>query len=565
MKPPNRIWSTHINRLKASSAYAQNLQMIPAWLEQNTYVNGRKWSFADHEWQLGPLLSDAPEHAIIKPSQVGASELSIRWALARVSIMKGYTCVYVLPSAKFSSLFAKTRCDAVISESPALMAAVDRDLNSSEVKRFGSSYLYFRGAQTGAQAVSIPASAIIADETCFADQDILTAYTSRLTHSEHRHRISLSTPTLPDFAIDSDFKESKRHYRMYKCSHCGSWHWFDFFNDVRVPGAPDFDFYSITPSLLQKHPQYVDAHVACPTCGLQPDLGPDYREWVPENKSYTGRRHGWHISPIDVPRYNTPGYMIEAATRYALKEDWMNNTLGLTAQAQDSTITREDMVRCLVSEMPAQGFSYVMGLDLGVESYCVIAAVMPDQTLIIVRVEAIPLSTLIERRAELERQYRVRMTVCDSMPYSESVYRMQRMSPNLFAAVYTKNKSVETHTVRIHEGDKAAGKLDLRMVNINRDRAFDVLMENVKAGYILKRRDDMDETWVSHATDMKRVKIFDNNNELSVKWEKSRKGVDHAWHATLYAWVAAHLIHTGSGYGGSLPMLSTFKRKPAEA
>jgi len=557
----NELWSTHINRLKVSATYNNNLGLLPSWMEKNTFVNGRPWSFKDHEWQLGPLLSKAPEHALIKPSQVGASELSIRWALARVNIMKGYTVIYVLPSSKFATTFMKTRADPIINDSPAMRNAVDPALNSSEVKRFGSSFIYARGAVTGAQAVSIPASALYMDESCFCDQDILSAYTSRLTHSEHRHRISLSTPTLPDFAIDEDFKDSLKHYRMYKCSHCGSWHWFDFFNDVRVPNAPGFDFYNITPSLLQKHPSYVDAYVACPSCGQQPDLGPEYREWVPENTGYKGRRHGWHISPIDVPRYNTPGYMIEAATRYSLREDWMNNTLGLTAQSQDSTLTREDMRRCLIDEMPSKGFSYVMGLDLGVESYCVIAAVMPDQTIIVVHVEAIPLRSLVERRSELARQYNVRMAVCDSMPYSESVYRMQLESANLFAAVYTKNKSVEAFTVRDQEANIDKAKLDLRMVNINRDRAFDVLMENVKSGFVKKRKDNTDETWIAHACDMKRIKTFDRDHELSVKWQKSQKGVDHAWHATLYAWVAAHMIHAGRSSTVRLPMLSTFKVK----
>ena len=139
---------------------------------------------------------------------------------------------------------------------------------------------------------------------------------------------------------------------------------------------------------------------------------------------------------------------------------------------------------------------------------------------------------------------------------------MQKASMNLYAAVYTKNRSVETHTVRMQDKDADKGKLDLRMVNINRDRAFDVLMENVKSGLILKRRDDNDELWVSHATDMKRVKTFDRDNELSVTWQKSKRGVDHAWHATLYAWVAAQLISTARGSTVRLPLATSFKMTP---
>lgn len=566
MSRSSDMFSAHINRLRVGASYSDNLAAIPKWLEDNTFINGKSWSFKDHEWQLGPLQSKMPEQCIIKPSQIGASEISIRLALARVAIMRSYTLLYVLPSAHFARTFAKTRADAVIQESQYLSDAVDREINSSEIKKFGTSYIYFRGCSTGSQAVSIPASCIVADETCFGDQDILSAYTSRLTHSIHRHRVSLSTPTLPGYAIHEDFLSSRRHYRMYKCCHCGSWHWFDFFRDVRVPDAPEFNLRGITPTLLMKYPQYRDAYITCPTCGKQPDLGPEYREWVVENNDYTGNRDGFHASPVDVPRYNTPGYMIEAATRYNLREDWMNNTLGLPAQSSDTTLCEEDVRKCIIDHMPSTSHSYVMGLDLGLESYCVIAAVLPDGTLIIVHTEAIPLGQLVDRRQELERKYRCRVSVCDSQPYVESVHRMQKTSPNLYAAVYVKNKSVETHTMRLKEEHKDKGGMDLKMVMVNRDRSFDVLMEAVRAQEILKVSDDDDDLWVAHAIDMKRVKTFDKDNELSVTWAKSKLGADHLWHATLYAFTASRILGISSGYsGGALPLLSTFRVLPQKS
>ena len=152
------MFSAHINRLRVGASYSDNLAAIPKWLEDNTFINGKSWSFKDHEWQLGPLQSKMPEQCIIKPSQIGASEISIRLALARVAIMRSYTLLYVLPSAHFARTFAKTRADAVIQESQYLSDAVDREINSSEIKKFGTSYIYFRGCSTGSQAVSIPAS-----------------------------------------------------------------------------------------------------------------------------------------------------------------------------------------------------------------------------------------------------------------------------------------------------------------------------------------------------------------------------------------------------------------------
>ena len=46
----NEVWNVHINRLKVSSSYSNNLGMLPKWLEEKTYVNGSPWSFKDHEW-----------------------------------------------------------------------------------------------------------------------------------------------------------------------------------------------------------------------------------------------------------------------------------------------------------------------------------------------------------------------------------------------------------------------------------------------------------------------------------------------------------------------------------
>jgi hypothetical protein len=88
----------------------------------------------------------------------------------------------------------------------------------------------------------------------------------------------------------------------------------------------------------------------------------------------------------------------------------------------------------------------------------------------------------------------------------------------------------------------------------------------LRDGYIKKLHDETDELWVSHALDMKRIKDFDSSQELSFTWKKSKAGVDHAFHATLYAFTAAKLMLAAStGYQLNLPMVSTFKVESARA
>jgi len=555
------LFSDHINRLKASAGWANDQTQVANWLTANTTIEGRPFSFRDHEWQIGPLGSSAREIVMIKPSQVGATEMSARWVLARLMLLRSYTAIYAMPSAHFARTFAKTRLDAIINDSESLKNAVSPVVNSSDVKQFGSSYLYLKGASVGAQAISVPCSAVIVDEMDFCDQTVLSLFTSRLTHSTYRHQIKLSTPTIPDFGIHAAFEGTTKHFRMCKCGHCGEWSHPDFFRDIRVPNVPNFPVEAITNEVLAKFPSYRDAWMACPKCGKPMDFSAQYREWVAENDGIQRDRHGFQVSPFDTPKYNTPDYIIESATKYARKIDWQNFTLGLPADDRDSTLSREEMKACLIdADVMSGSYSYVMGLDIGVTSYCVIAAVTPLQQLIIVHIEAIPLEKLLVRRAELVKQYRIRTSVADAMPWSETVHRMQLTDKNLYAAIYSNLKSLETHQIKLQDEDAKAGKLNLRTVFINRDRAFDVLMDEARTGGILKVRSELDETWISHACDMKRVRLYKaDSQELMTTWRKSERGQDHAWHATLYAWTASRLLGTSAGFSGALPLFSTFK------
>ena len=69
---------------------------------------------------------------------------------------------------------------------------------------------------------------------------------------------------------------------------------------------------------------------------------------------------------------------------------------------------------------------------------------------------------------------------------------------------------------------------------------------------------------MAHASDLKRVRDFDSDNELSFSWRKSKLGLDHAWHATLYADTAAQILGVAQGNVYGLPMLATFKYKPQQ-
>ena len=217
----------------------------------------------------------------------------------------------------------------------------------------------------------------------------------------------------------------------------------------------------------------------------------------------------------------------------------------------------EELERCIVSDRPGSGWNRVMGLDMGMTCWCTIAELLPDDTVVIIHTEGIPLARVIERRRELKMQFKVRMTVVDHGPYTETVYRMQAEDSNLFAGIYSTAKGVDLYRTKIQEADEEKGKDEVKTVQINRNKGFDLRMGMIRSGQILKVSDTNDATWKQHLTDQKRVRLF-QDDELRFVWQKTQ-GEDHLDHSLLYTLIATKLIGAAVGNPISLPMMTTFK------
>lgn len=296
----------------------------------------------------------------------------------------------------------------------------------------------------------------------------------------------------------------------------------------------------------------------CPKCGGRPDLSHENRQWVCENSEAKYIGAGYAVSPFDVPSLIKPAYLAEKSVAYGRKIDWLNVNLGLAAEDKESTILRSEIEAIMVDG--ADGFGgIVMGLDLGMICHATIGMAMPDGMMAIVHTEQIPVSNLMTRYFELKAQWRVRITVADFYPYSETILRMQARDMNLFAAIYVTTKSTEPFNVKHVDEDKENGKPATNRVNINRDVAFDMMMYAVRSKSLLKRRDANDELWTKHMLSMKRLKVFGPNDEMMYQWQKT-DGEDHFAHSAVYAQVAGKLLGMSVGAGGGrLPLLSSFK------
>ena len=550
----SNIFQQHLQRLRAASDRAKSIGETSRWIAENTYINGKPYSYRNHEYQQRILDSEAQETVIRKCSQVGITELSVRKAIAMCAILRNFTVIYTLPTASFAATISKTRINPILNESPQLRSLIG-ETDNVEVKQIGLSNLYLKGAASSNAPISTPADMLIHDEWDASCPEILSQYQSRLTHSEYKLKTKLSTPTIPGKGIDEQFQNSKRHFLFCKCNHCNHQFIPDYYEHVQIPGFTG-DLRDITKASLHTV-AYHEAHLACPNCGKNPDLSPQYREWVCENPDENRIADGFQVSPFDAPALITPAYLVEASTNYANVADFVNFNLGLPYYSQESVLSPDEMSGVITRD----GFGYathVMGIDLGKTCHVVVAGVNWDGSMQVVLAEEVALQELRQKVKELRLKYRVRVGVIDSLPYTDTVLALQAEWPDLWASVYSTFRGVELFQTKARDENSNTGLQELRQINVARDRTFDALMAFIRSGQFAKKSCPNDDLYVKHCTDMRRVKDYSKRlQEVTFKWVKSEQGADHFWFATSYAFLAKHILGTARSSEIILPILSS--------
>lgn len=536
------IVDEHLERVKTGLLTGYTLDNRAPWIERHTYLRGEPFSFKDHEFQRKMIDLTVEEALCRKCSQVGLSEAHVRDALAMVNTMPGFTVIYTLPTAAFSKTFARTRCDPVIEASEYLKKRVHNDVNNGEVKQFIDSFLYFRGTKGITAAISVPADCLMHDEYDFSDLEVLSTYQSRLTHSKFKWKRKFSTPTVNGWGISAEFDVAEQHWNMVKCNHCADWFLPDYFQHVVVPGW-DKPLREINADNLH-HTRYREAVLLCPHCGKEPDLSPPHREWVIRNPDDNNGVVAVQVQPFDAPAIIRPSDLIKSSTTYSRYADFINFNLGLPAEDSETGFAREELERLFVAAAPYTPYATVMAIDVGAECHVMIGGVGPRGALDVIHVERIPVGLLEKRRAELAAQYRVSICVMDSMPYFDLLMRLQQRDKNLWGALYSMSKDLDVYSSTIREAEPEKGRPEMKQVDINKNKAFDVLMDFVRSGQCTIRDGEYKEGVIKHLMDMKRIRDFNTDNELVFSWKKSAKGQDHFHHTLLYLYVASRLLAT---------------------
>jgi len=560
-----------LDRVTAQLQAARDLTRSADWVAKNT-AHPKKfpapWTFEGHEFQVGIMNDSRPKGSIRKCSQVGMSEVSVRLMLALLSIYQGYTGIYTLPTTGFARKFAKSRIDPVISKSAVLRPMVPTEVDSSELKQIGDSFLYITGTYGQVSAISVPGDILFKDEVDFSNPVVLSTFSSRLGHAEGGGvDREFSTPTVHGYGISESFEQSSQAYYMVKCDKCGSWELPDFYQDIVIPGFDQSIVEFDKAALRDPQVRADDAYIRCPRCHHPLSAAnltdPAKRQWVEkvENKDHGG----WQVYPWDVYAVNPIARTLKYVNDYERLADWVNFKVGLPFEDAETAFV-PDVVKAMfqLQHVPARrgaATGCVMGVDVGKTSHLLIGKRMSPTRFDLLHAERITQTSegrLVDRILELADWFGVSKLVIDAMPdFSTPLYVISRLPMGQAYACYYMNNPNKK------ELDDLRADPDTGVVHAFRTGTFDTTVKAVNTGQVVAAQLDAAERkeFEDHLGAMKRVNKESASGERVASWVAVK--ADHYAHALNYLMIADQLCDEkyGSGSVACLPHAAKVRMK----
>ena len=537
----------YLLRIREGVNNVHTLSNLAPWIEKYTYLDGKNFSFKDHEFQREILADDSKTSIVVKIAQSGLSEILYRYAVAACCTQDDFTCIYTFPTSTDAEKNNKTRIDPMIAGSAELKRLVNPNLNNSEIKQFGrNSFLFFKGTMSGTQALSTPANAVINDEYDASDITTASLYVSRLQHKPHKIRKLFSTPTTEGYGVSKEAETAKRMRHFVRCNSCNHMFLPDYFKDIVVPGW-DMSLEEITKENIHKT-NWRDAWVKCPKCGNDPEMHHTRMQFICENPSENHEAKAWFVSPFSAHNIITPSYLVETSTKYKKYSEFKNQALGLTGQDNNEAILPEDIEAISASNLGSSHL-HLIGADMGLICHISIGRVADTGELLVVHTEKVHYTQFEERTRQLAVQYKIYCGVMDTLPYTDLVTRICSARPNWWGGIFSTSKTPTAFTLQTEKENKAEGKMALNLVKINRNAALDEVLGLIKSRKIAIQRQDNFEELKKQYTSLKRIQKFNKDNELTYVWEKTGNENDHYHFSLLYLYLAAQIRGTSGGSG----------------
>lgn len=542
----NKAFDTLRARILGRYGKARSTATTAEWIAANTLLKNRPWSFEGHEYQIMPLNDLHKRVASHKPAQVGWTEMFIRWILRYSVEYQGFTTILTQPKKLDAEDFSKGRArDAIMQCDIAQSMLRAGDLDSATVKRIGLSYIYFKGTVGKSAAISVPADALVHDETNFSAPNTMDKFKSRIQHSLWGFIRNISTPTIPKFGVSAMYDDSDKKRILWRCKSCREWQRLKWPNSIYVKldgewssigeaknEAEDFTILERAKD-LRRRGNPCSATYRCYKCGKEIQKEDNW-EWVAEYPGvadYAGGVSGYAMSQMDVG-WIAPWDII-CASDYSLKgyksfADFMNFVMGEpTLDAKDGVV-EADFKGIVDSSTPQQLTSWgsFIGIDVGLQCH---ATIMQPPTYtgqdLIIRQYKFPAEAMDSHVTSMIKNYNPFAVVIDAMPYELDVNRVIKKFPSL------------VHKARYKEG-KSRYDDEVNEIKADRTVSIDLVVNKVKEKAYLYLG-DISET-ISHFGNIARMQEEDELGNIKFEWINT--GPDHYVHSQVLAELAREVI-----------------------
>lgn len=534
-------------------------------------VNGRPFSFKDHEFQIELIRDTRLRQAIRKCSQVGLSELTVQKTLALAAVLPHSRAIFTLPTKDFASAFSKDRIDSAIENSEFYSGLVKSANNSASQKKLGSFVLYVTGSYGANSAISVPAEILINDEVDFSNQVVLGKLSSRLRHAEmvdergnRGMRMKFSTPTVDGYGIDQEFDRGHQAYYMVKCLGCRKWVLPDFFHDFYIPGCDEEVINLRAIDLDNPRYKFDEAKIRCPEC--REDLwraltNPDRRQWVARRPDVW--EHSYQVYPWDAPKYNPPSVIIKQLGDYPLIADFYNFVIGLPHSDAENSFNVEQAYRDRISDIRmweypvnvVRSIRTVMGMDVGKICHLTVGISVGRHTHVVYTEK---LKNTRDNPATQQVLDRVDAFKCSKMcvdagPDITLVNSLVNSRHQISAVVYVRSiKGLKPYE------EKGEGEV----YNADRTKTLKELLARHNNGEIhYPSRDDVKDEIFKHLKTTKKIREKSSDGDFVERFVKTSTE-DHWVHSLNYLNIAHMLVvdgSLGSSAVGVLPSVGRVK------
>lgn len=419
---------------------------------------GGLFTLHNHEYLEESLRSIHRIEVVMKGTQGGFTETEVLRALHGL-INRRYPkgILYLFPTRVLVQEFSKTRFDPLIAANRDAIGKFvktgGKGTDTSEVKKIGNAFLYFKGAtltqQIGYSGVkessklsSTPVDAVKYDEFDYFHEDVRGKAQGRMGHSEIREERFLSNPIVPGMGIDALFQASDQRYWHRKCGSCNEW------------TCAEKEF----PDCVKFNKATGRGYIACKKCGKPLSIGPG--EWVADYKDrpIVGRRWSQLTSS-----FNDPYEILQQINDPDNDNlsDTYRKRLGLPHVAAEDRLTEQQVFDCCghdIMQSASEG-PCAMGVDIGKTKHVIIGRRIGKDRYDLLRIERIPQNINFPSRLHyLAKMFNVRSAVIDIEPYTDEVRAFQseesyrvylcKYSDNMIQAVVYNDKE---KTIRVNK------------------------------------------------------------------------------------------------------------------